>query len=310
MKGLFDVESAKSGPSMPENLSVDLSAPGVATALAARIKSDIDAYCVKAYNDGYRSHLGASLIGRECSRELWYSFRWVGAAPIDGRVYRLFNRGHREEARFIEWLRGIGFEVVEGETNEAGEFKQLRVSGVAAHFGGSLDGRLAAPAHYKLSDPILLGEFKTSGTGRKFSELLKSGVAIAKPEHFAQMSVYGFKRQIKYALYLCINKNDDDLHVEIVRLDWGLAEMLEKKAGDIITSTVPPNRISQQSTYFKCTLCDFKRICWEGYPLDKNCRSCRNSVPTENAQWHCGLYQAVIPKDYIAKGCDNWQPIA
>ena len=28
-------------------------------------------------SDGFRSHLGASLIGKECERALWYDFRWV-----------------------------------------------------------------------------------------------------------------------------------------------------------------------------------------------------------------------------------------
>jgi hypothetical protein len=27
--------------------------------------------------DGFREHLGASLIGKDCERALWYDFRWV-----------------------------------------------------------------------------------------------------------------------------------------------------------------------------------------------------------------------------------------
>lgn len=56
--------------------------------------------------------LGASQIGRECERQLWYGFRWatMGEA-FDGRMLRLFNRGHREEAVFVEELRGIGCDV-------------------------------------------------------------------------------------------------------------------------------------------------------------------------------------------------------
>jgi len=82
--------------------SVDLDAPGVATALAKRILEEIDEYCVRAYDGGHRSHLGASLIGRECKRYLWYVFRWCLHEKTTGRQQRLFNHGHREEARFIE----------------------------------------------------------------------------------------------------------------------------------------------------------------------------------------------------------------
>ena len=56
--------------------SVNLDAPGVAKALAKRILEEIDEYCVRTYDGGHRSHLGASLIGRECKRYLWYVFRW------------------------------------------------------------------------------------------------------------------------------------------------------------------------------------------------------------------------------------------
>jgi len=72
---------------------------------------EVDAYCVQTYDGGHRTHLGASLIGRDCKRYLWYVFRWCRRSDTDGRRQRLFNRGHREEARFIEWLEGIGFRI-------------------------------------------------------------------------------------------------------------------------------------------------------------------------------------------------------
>lgn len=81
-------------------------------AIADQLKIDINNYCVRTYrSDKPRTHLGASLIGKECRRELWYGFRWVKKEEFDGRMYRLFQRGHLEEARFIEYLMGIGCKV-------------------------------------------------------------------------------------------------------------------------------------------------------------------------------------------------------
>lgn len=57
-----------------------------------------------------RRHLGGSMIGRKCLRELWYGFRWALAPDHSARMLRLFNRGHREEDRFVEWLRAVGVE--------------------------------------------------------------------------------------------------------------------------------------------------------------------------------------------------------
>lgn len=90
---------------------VDLATNGMSKVVAKRLLDDIDQYCVETYDDGHRSHLGASLIGHECSRYLWGVFRWLKREPTTGQKQRLFNRGHREEARFVEWLEGIGCQV-------------------------------------------------------------------------------------------------------------------------------------------------------------------------------------------------------
>lgn len=55
-----------------------------------------------------RTHLGASVLGRKCLRQIWYGWRWVHVVKHSGRLLRLFNRGHREEDRLVEWLRDAG----------------------------------------------------------------------------------------------------------------------------------------------------------------------------------------------------------
>lgn len=290
--------------------AVDLSDEHARKRLAQKIASDIDAACVRLYSDGHRKHLGGSLIGDRCSRKLWSVFRWLKAEQFSGRMYRLFNRGHREEERFVAWLREIGCDVQEFERiDDNGEGVQMRISGVNGHFGGSLDGRLKLPEKYNVPDDILLCEFKTSGTGSGFQKLRDNGVEMAKPLHFAQMSVYGYKYGYRYAIYLCINKNDDDLIVEVVKLNWELGKTLEKKADDIITSQVPPPKISQTPTAFECRYCHFAGICHEGDIPEKNCRSCIHAVPIEDKQWGCNKFQQIIPEDFIPQGCDDWTPI-
>lgn len=285
---------------------IDLHEPGEAKRLSDQIKSEIDQYCQHTYDDGFRSHLGASLIGHDCARYLWLNFRWAFHVKHSGRLYRLFNRGHREEPRFVEWLRGIGFEVIEVDTSG----KQLRMAGVAGHFGGSQDGQLVPPARYQIKQPFLLAEFKTSGTGSKFTKVLEKGVAVGKPQHFDQMCMYGFARNYEFALYMMINKNDDDLHVEIVKLDHKRGADLLRKAQMVIMSPHPPARVSMNRTHHVCKFCDLEAVCWGDVPMHVNCRSCKHAVPTENAEWGCNLHKALIPKDFIAKGCINHAPIA
>jgi hypothetical protein len=284
---------------------MDLIHPHTRKSLAAQIKADIDEYCRVTYDDGFRSHLGASLIGNECSRSLWYTFRWVQAAAFSGRMQRLFNRGHEMEPRFITWLRGIGFEVWEVDT---GTGKQFRIMACSGHFGGSLDGILRLPERYKVTDPMLL-EMKTKGTGRGFEDLKERGVKLNNPTHFAQMSSYGKQYGFKYALYLAINKNDDDLHVEVVELDWELAADLVRKAEDVILSKTPPPRINESPAYHVCKRCDHAQVCHGGAPYEPNCRSCNFAQPVADGQWFCGKWNNVIPEDFLIKGCPEWHPV-
>lgn len=286
--------------------AVDLAAPGVATAVSKRILEDIDKYCAEAYDDGPRKHLGASLIGHDCKRYLWYIFRWCFHEKHSGRVQRLFNRGHREEARFIEWLRGIGFQV--WEADEHGN--QFKISGCNGHFGGSLDGVGILPPAYQIEEPVLL-EFKTNGTGAGFNKLGHSGMPVAKPQHFAQTSTYGYKYNFRFCAYLNINKNDDDLHVEIVKLDHKLGAQMEAKAELIINSQTAPARLSDNPTFRDCTYCALKGICHKNEMPEKNCRSCSYAIAVENKEWFCSLpaHNSIIPADFIPKACGAWHPI-
>lgn len=305
--------STKESESKVKALSLD--APGVAKKIAERILKEIDQYCVQTYDGGHRTHLGASLIGRSCKRYLWYVFRWCKHVQHDGRKQRLFNRGHREEARFIEWLEGIGFKVWfedrDAQPDENGNYPQYRISDCNGHFGGSLDGIAQFPPGWGIDEPILL-EFKTNGTGQGFNKLVDNGMVIEKKDHFAQTSTYGFKYQFRFVLYLNINKNDDSLHIEVAKLDWNLGQQLIAKAGQIIGSQTPPPKLSENPTFQECRYCDMRDICHEGASVERNCRSCIHATPIENAQWHCAIHSEAngpIPKDVIPVGCDSYKAI-
>lgn len=290
---------------------INLKTPGILKQITDKIKLDIDAYCL-TYNDGHRSHLGASLIGHECKRYLWYTFRWVKADTFDARMNRLFRRGHREEAQFIDMLRGAGFQVwdydSESELDANGSHKQFRISDCKGHFGGSMDGKLQFPESYGINGTFLC-EFKTNGTGKGFNDLCSFGVKSAKEQHYAQQSVYGYKEGLTHSVYMNVNKNDDSLHIEFVELDHNLGKQLIQKAEQIIFSPKPPAKFSLNPTHFTCKFCSKNDICHENKPAEKNCRSCIFAEPVDNAEWKCHNFGALIPKEFIANGCDNWQDI-
>lgn len=270
-----------------------------------RLKSDIDEHCVRKYSDGHRGHLGASQIGDPCPRKLWYQFRWVKAENFDARMLRLFNRGHREEERFIELLRGIGCEVrdVNPDTGD-----QYRVSAHHGHFGGSEDSRVLLPERYNITE-WLLAEFKTHNLNR-WELLKKKGFRkeLSTEKHWCQMCTYGNLDGFKYGLYLTVCKNDDNLHLEVVDIDISLGEKMVEKGGKIIFSRVAPPKLSMTSTHYKCKNCHFSEICHGSAIPEVNCRSCEFAEPTENKRWGCHGYGQLIPDEVIPVGCPNWKP--
>lgn len=323
---------------------------------ADNILAQIDEHQEASQDDGRRRHLGGSLIGRECNRELWYSFRWATRIAHKARLLRLFNRGHKEEFRFVEYLRGIGIEVrdysqrlmyhdgsdcytcidwddtsehvwaecVDVSTDQAHIERatarnegptQWRVTDVDGHFGGSLDGiaygfaeqEIAPGVFIAPSDPILL-EFKTHGQ-KSFDKLCADGLLKAKPEHFAQMQVYMSRRGIRAALYMAVNKNTDDLKLFWVIALPSYAVNMLSKARDVIVSPVPPPRLSNSPTWFKCRFCDHRGVCHLGNALEKNCRTCAMSKPIEDGNWYCAHWQSVIPSEAQKDGCDHYAAI-
>lgn len=237
---------------------------------------------------GFREHLGASLIGEECPRKLWYTFRWAQVVKFSPRILRLFARGQREEDVFINLLKSANCDVwsVNPQTSE-----QWRIAWLGGHFGGSLDGVGKGIIEAPKAPHIL--EFKTHND-KSFKELKKKGVQVAKPLHWAQMQTYmhGSKqlgsKQIERAYYLSVNKNDDELYAERVKYDREQAEMLLQKAERIITATVPLARISDRPNWYVCQFCVYSDICHYNQVASTSCRTCIHSTPDiELGGWNC-----------------------
>lgn len=243
-----------------------------------------DAY--RGADDGpFRSHLGASQIGSKCARALWYGFHWATQTKFSGRVLRLFNRGHLEEARFIAMLLMIGVQVY--QQDDKGE--QYRITGVGGHFGGSGDGVGKGVPDLPPGLPCVL-EFKTHGD-KSFKELKKIGVREAKLEHFIQMQTYMRKMNLTAALYMAVNKNDDELYAEIVLLDIATADSFidrGRKIINIVELQQPlPKKLNPSPGWVDCQWCDHRPVCHLGVAPDRNCRTCEFSVPKEEGGWWC-----------------------
>ena len=245
----------------------------------------------------HREHLGASQIGHQCDRYLWYVFRWVNLPTFNGRLLRLFGTGKREEPRVYEELRGIGVEL---HTEDSG--KQIECRDASGHFGGSIDGIGRGFPEAPKTWAIL--EVKTHGS-KSYHEVASKGVETAKPQHYAQMQTYMGLMNVERALYFAVNKDTDEIYVEWVHYNEADAKALQTRATYIIARSTPPERLSNDPANWVCKMCDFYKTCHHGGWPEANCRTCSNSTPVESGQWTCGLHGFFMSADDQRKGCGD-----
>lgn len=256
-----------------------------------------DAYDTSTFP--FRSHLGASLIGNKCARQIWYSWRWYKKPNFQGRLIRLFNRGHLEEGRLIAALLMIGCQIYQQDENG----KQFRINDCGGHFSGSGDGVVVGLPDLEPNTPALL-EFKTSNN-KGFQKLIKSGVKAEKYVHYVQMNIYMYKMGIDAALYMCVNKDDDSIHAEIVQLDDNVAMQNIKRASSVIHAKTPPKKIHTSPAFFECKYCDYKYNCHGTEPAEPTCRSCQYAEPILGGNWECTLKNKELSKQEQLAGCDQ-----
>lgn len=257
-----------------------------------------DAY--RQDEDGFRTHLGASVIGRECSREVWYKWRWFTKSKFSGRMLRLFNRGHLEEGRVIAALLTIGCKIF--QQDESG--KQFRITHAGGHIGGSGDGVVVGIPDLPEGEAALL-EFKTYND-KQFSKLKENGVREAKPEHYTQMQIYMEKMGLPACIYIGVNKNDDEIYAEIVPLKRLHADEYLKFGESIVYAKKPPKGLSDTPGYWKCKYCDERMHCHKlGGQVERNCRTCAKSEALPDGSWLCTMHGNFLTKEDQLNACED-----
>lgn len=235
--------------------------------------------------NGNRPHLGGSQIGNECERALWYQFRHAGSRQIEGRILRLFETGDREESRIVANLRAIGVTVWDRDPDTG---KQIAFSSQGGHFGLSLDG---VGTGFAESTALHTLEYKTMND-KAFKAISKDGLQKSKPVYWAQCQVGMHLADIDRCYFFAVNKNDDSIYAERVKLDKAEAMMLIAKAGRVIFAEKPPAKINDNPAFFLCKFCDYWDVCHGGRPPDVNCRTCAHATPEQNGTWSCAAGKA------------------
>ena len=210
-----------------------------------------------------RDYLGASRLGVACERALQYEF---AKAPIDsgrrleGRMLRIFERGHLMEDCMVAWLREAGFDL---RTRKA-DGKQFGFAAADGRLKGHVDGVIVGGPE-GFSYPALW-ECKCLGN-KSWRDLDKHKLAVSKPVYAAQVAIYQAYLELHEhpAIFTAINADTMEIYTELVPFDPALAQRMSDRAVKVITATQAGEllpRSFNDSTHFECRMCAWQDRCW------------------------------------------------
>lgn len=257
-----------------------------------------------------RAHLGASQIGKKCSRALWMQFRHAAPVTFFADTLCRFDDGHRSEDIVAERIRMLP--ELELHTHDA-KGNQFRFSDHGGHFAGSADGFVKGLKHAPEVPHVWEHKCVNEAKFRKLDKLKSEkgeGNALAHWDeiYHAQAQVYMHYFHLKHHWLTCATPGSRDLTSVLTEYSQEQAEYLIRKAGDIIASQTPPSRISDKPDYFECKWCDYIEQCHHKMIVDANCRTCRHSQPVDGGWW-CNKHSKSLDFQAQRDGCPDWQVI-
>ena len=223
---------------------------------------DIGMQCLREQQP-VRDYLGASRLGAACERALQFEY---AKAPVDhgrdhnGRLLRIFERGHVMEDCMVAWLRDAGFDL---RTQKA-DGGQFGFSDAHGRLRGHIDGVIVGgPEGFRYP---ALWENKCLGA-KSWRELEAKGLAVAKPVYAAQVALYQAHLQLHEhpALFTAINADSMAIYVELVPFDAALAQRMTDRAVKVIFATDAGEQLPRgfnDSTHFECRMCAWQDRCW------------------------------------------------
>ena len=243
-----------------------------------------------------RPYLGVSILGHPCERWLWLQFRWAVREAFSGRMLRLFRRGQDEERSIARDLTHAGIEMSECLDNQT-------LLNFGCHISGHPDGiAIGVPEAPRTAHLV---EMKTHND-KSFQQLKKQGVEQAKPMHFVQMQIYMLGRKLTRALYVAVNKNDDEYYMERLEYNPAVArKYLERGKRLVLDDRLPPP-LSNDPTWYQCGFCAAKDFCHHSHLIKEvNCRTCAHASALQDSTWQCALHKKIISTDEQYDGCPS-----
>lgn len=217
-----------------------------------------------------RNYIGASSIGEDCEKKLYYKLRHADKAKARrAELILAANDGHRSEdlvASYIRQIPGIELWTYKNDGGQYGFHERFHDVDFKGHVDGIIKGIPQAPAtvhiwenkssNQKIYDAFLKAKEK-HGT--------KGALAAWNPKYYAQAVINMEKFDIsRHYMTVCLagTRKISSCRTEA---NPQLAKLLTEKAARVASAKTPPFGISENPTFYECKyMCDFYEHCFEG----------------------------------------------
>ena len=236
--------------------------------------------------------LGASLIGSECTRHIALTFCCAYNNNFSARILRVFENGHQAEQRIGADIKLTGAKIID-------EQLEIDAPNCNGHAGSTLDGVI----EFANGEQMIL-EYKTAKSV-SFKKYVKDPIKISNPRYYAQVQVNMALRKLKKAMWICENKDTNELHIEYIDYNEEDALYYLNLMKKFIVDGFTGDKISDNPDYFQCRWCAANSICHGKAVPRMHCLTCCHATPIAGGKFKCMRYNAEMPDEQLPKGCDE-----
>lgn len=215
------------------------------------VKMIYDSIKVKEYEQR-RDYLGASIIGRQCSRSIWYEYHGENSKAPSPTLTTIFEVGRRLEGLLIDYVEMTGIKVERPLHSNDYLFCQDKEI-------PELQGHMDAILHLNPGQKAVL-EIKTTNAA-SFIKFKTKGLKHWDNTYYAQLITYMGMSNIDQGVLLAMNKDTSELHHEWITFDQTMYNELKTKALVIVSSNEEPPKINSSPLYYLCNRCKFIKLC-------------------------------------------------
>ena len=194
-----------------------------------------------------RDYIGASTIGSDCLRQIWYEYKGVEATQVPTKTRRTWAIGKVLEGTILSWLEDAGLQI-------ARTWFDLQAVNMP-YFKGHLDS-----VWMKKDEAFAIIEIKTAKDA-SYAIFVKKGLKVWQPQYYAQIQTYMGMSGIHRAYILVLNKDTSDISDELVLFDETFYQSLVGKAFMIANAHAAPPKVNGSPLWYQCKMCKFNKVC-------------------------------------------------